>query len=308
MPEIVVAVPTFRRPKGLKRLLEALAKLETSAEVVVVVADNDGERHQGFDLCVGMREAGYRWPLDQVIAPERGIAQVRNVLVERALCHKRAAFVAMIDDDEWPAPQWLDRFLAVQQETGADALQGSILFEQRFNASWAAGFDGVSSIQKPTGPVAMLEGAGNILLTRACLESLTRPWFDPAFGFSGGEDRDFFERLKQAGHRFAWADEALAFTIVPEMRITLKWVLQRAYRIGNAEMRIFLKYRPRFFARAKEYAKIALVLLLSPFLLVILAPVPNRAADVLRRLFRNAGKFMALLGRQHSEYAVTHGE
>ena len=43
MPKVAVAIPTFRRPRGLERLLAALAKLETSAEVEIVVADNDGE-------------------------------------------------------------------------------------------------------------------------------------------------------------------------------------------------------------------------------------------------------------------------
>ncbi len=222
MLEVVVAVPTFRRPRSLARLLDALEKIETTARIVVVVADNDAERHEGHDLCLERRAQGYRWPLEPVIAPERGIAQARNVLVARALSHRGAGFVAMLDDDEWPSPRWLDEFLRVQRQTAADALQGSILFDVASGArSWAAGFDGVRSIRQPTAPVAMLEGAGNLLLTRACLESLEAPWFDPAFGLTGGEDRDFFERLAHAGKRFAWADEARAYTIVPASRTSL---------------------------------------------------------------------------------------
>ncbi|HEY0283523.1 MAG TPA: glycosyltransferase [Rhizomicrobium sp.] len=309
MLDVVVAIPTFRRPRSLARLLAALEKIETEAHIVVVVADNDAERHEGYDLCLTLRAQGYRWPLDPVIAAERGIAQVRNVLVERALSYPDAGFVAMLDDDEWPSPCWLDEFLRVQRQTGADALQGSILFESvSAPKSWAVGFDGISSIRRPTGPVKMIEGAGNLLLTRACLESLEAPWFDPAFALTGGEDREFFERLAQAGKRFAWADEAIARAVVPAARTGLKWMLARAYRIGNSDMRIFLKHRPKRLARAKEVAKIALTLLLSPLLLVILAAVPNRAADALRRLFRNLGKTAALLGRHYNEYAVTHGE
>ena len=308
MREVVVAIPTFRRPRSLARLLAALEKIETDARVVVVVADNDAERHEGYDLCLKLRES-YRWPLDAVIAAERGIAQARNVLVERALSYPNAGFVAMLDDDEWPSPGWLDRFLRMQEQTGADALQGSILFEFACAPrSWSAGFDGMTSIRRPSGPVPALEGAGNLLLTRACLESLEAPWFDPAFALTGGEDRDFFERLAQAGKRFAWADEATATTIVPASRTSLKWTLARAYRIGNSDMRIFLKHRPKLISRIKEGAKIGLALLLSPVLLVILAAVPNRAADALRRLFRNLGKIAALLGRHYNEYAVTHGE
>ena len=309
MPEIVVAIPTFRRPRSLSRLLGALEKIETDARLAVVVADNDAEHHEGYDLCQTRRAQGYRWSLDPLIAPERGIAQVRNVLVERALTYRNANFVAMLDDDEWPSPQWLNQFLRVQALTGADALQGSILFEfESAPRAWAAGFDGVTSIRRLTGPVRLLEGAGNILLTRGCLEGLERPWFDPAFALTGGEDRDFFERLAHAGTRFAWADEATAHTVVPASRTSLKWTLERAYSIGNTDMRIFLKHRPTLAARTREFGKILLALLLSPILLVILAAVPNRAVDALRRISRNVGKITALFGRHYNEYAVTHGE
>ena len=152
MREVVVAIPTFRRPRSLARLLAALETIETEACVSVVVADNDAERHEGHDLCLKLRAQGYRWPLEAVIVPERGIAQVRNVLVGRALSYRDAGFVAMLDDEEWPSPGWLDQFLRVQERTGADALQGSILFELGSALrSWTTGFDGTSSFAGPPG-------------------------------------------------------------------------------------------------------------------------------------------------------------
>jgi succinoglycan biosynthesis protein ExoM len=308
VPEVVVAIPTFRRPKGLARLLAALEKLETSAHLIVVVADNDAEGHAGYDLCRSLC-THYRWPLDPIIAEERGIAQARNALVTRALSYPDAQFVAMLDDDEWPSPGWLDELLRVQERTSAEIVEGSVLFDLPPGAPASTrGFDGLASIRRPTGPIAMLEGAGNLLMTRTCLARLEAPWFDPAFALSGGEDRDFFERVKAAGGRFAWADEAVARAAVPEARTSLAWMLRRAYGIGNADMRIFLKYRPRTADRLREYGKIALALLLSPVLFVILAVVPNRAADALRRFFRNAGKVSALIGRRYNAYAVTNGE
>ena len=109
MAKVAVAIATFRRPRGLVRLLSAVEKLETSAVVSVLVADNDAERHEGFDLCQRLRDE-YRWPLEAIVVPERGIAQVRNALSEHILEKSGAQFVAMLDDDEWPAPHWLDDF------------------------------------------------------------------------------------------------------------------------------------------------------------------------------------------------------
>ncbi len=301
MSEIVVAIPTFKRPTALAHLLAALEKLDTDDQIIVVVADNDAEGHAGYDLCRSLA-AHYRWPLDPVIAEDRGIAQVRNTLVARALAYPDAEFVAMIDDDEWPSPQWLRELVRIQRQTGAEVVEGSILFE----GGGRDGFDGISDMRRPTGPVAMLEGAGNILITRACLQKLEAPWFDPAFAFSGGEDRDFFARVKAAGGRFAWADEGLAYTKVPERRQSVAWLLRRSYGIGNSEMHVFLKYRPSSAERAREFAKVAAALVVTPLAGLILALSPRRAADAWRRFFRNAGKLTAVLGIRSQPYAVPH--
>src|ERR1700754_1456147 len=112
---VVIAIPTFKRPKSLARLLDAIARLKTDAEISVLVADNDAEAHQGFDLCARLA-ATYRWTLRAVIADQRGIAQVRNRLVAEAL-KSDADFIAMIDDDEWPESGWIAEFLKVQKQT-----------------------------------------------------------------------------------------------------------------------------------------------------------------------------------------------
>ncbi|HEX4301900.1 MAG TPA: glycosyltransferase family 2 protein [Rhizomicrobium sp.] len=310
MPErVTVAIPTFRRPRGLARLLDALAKLDTTAAVSVLVADNDAEKHEGADLCAAIRARGYRWPLRAIVVAQRGIAQVRNALTEAALEDADMNFLAMLDDDEWPEPHWLSALLTEQAKTGAGVLQGSILFDfEDRPKDWAQAFDGMSDIRHSSGPVEMLQGAGNLLMTRAALETLPAPRFDPAFALTGGEDRDFFLRLKAAGVSFAWSDEGLAHTAVPATRTSLRWGLIRAYSIGNSDMRVFLKYGPSAAARVREFARIAGALLLSPLLFVILTFDANRRADALRRLFRAAGKVAALFGRQYNEYSVIHGD
>ena len=300
MPEsVIICIPTFKRPKMLKRLLDAIALLKTQAQISVLVADNDAESHAGFDLCHTL--TGYPWPLTAVIAQKRGIAQVRNTLIEHAL-KTDTQFIAMIDDDEWPDSQWIDQFLIAARSTNADILQGSILF----GCGEAA--DGHGDIRRPTGPVAMLQGAGNLLIRRAVLEEMPAPWFDPQFALSGGEDRDFFIRLEQAGKRFAWSDEARAYGDIPETRANLEWLLRRAYSVGNSDMLVLLKHHPSPLRLAIESLKIMASLLLSPLAAVILAASPNRRAIPLQKLFRAAGKLSAMAGTRYNEYAVIHGE
>ncbi len=294
MRDVVICIPTFRRPQSLKRLLAAIAALQTNADIAVLVADNDAEGRAGFALA-GAMAPSFRFPLRAVIAPRRGIAQVRNTLIEEAL-QDMPRFLAMIDDDEWPEPNWLDGFLRVAEKTGAGVLQGSILFHHPAQAD----------IVRVSGPIAMLQGAGNLLIRGDVLEQMPRPWFDPEFALGGGEDRDFFLRLQRRGVAFAWADEARCLGEVPESRATLSWMLARAYSIGNSDMRVLLKHRAGVTLWITELAKIVVTLVTAPPATLLLAATPHRRAP-LEKLFRALGKLAAMCGAHHQEYAVTHG-
>jgi succinoglycan biosynthesis protein ExoM len=308
MVDVTIAIPSFRRPRGLKRLLLALESLETRANVRVLVADNDAERREALALCQELRANGYRWPLDCTIAVERGIAQARNTLVEHVLTNSSADFVAMLDDDEWPEPSWLDALLKVQQATAADALHGAVLRDfERKPGAWAESSHGIAPLRGTTGVIAMIEGTSNVLISRACFEGLEKPCFDPNFALTGGEDRDFFERLRRQGRRFAWAEEAVVHSWVPVSRASFTWVLQRAYRTGNSDMRVFLKHGHSRTETLREVLKIAAAAILYPGLLVLFAPFVRRWTDALCKLCRAAGKTAALMGRRYDEYATIHG-
>ena len=307
MPEIVVAIPTFRRPQRLERLLRALAALDTGNAPGILVADNDCVAHQGFDLCSRLVTENYRWNLDSTIVAERGIAQVRNVLVGRAFLDPATRFIAMLDDDEWPEPQWLEAMLCIQSRTGADVIRGSVLREFEVSPpDWATGWEGVAPIWHAAGSNAVIEGIGNVLMGRQCFEALSQPYFDPQFGLTGGEDRDFFVRLRALGMRFARAENAIVYEYVPATRLRLGWSLLRAYRTGNSDMRIALKYKRGLGDVIREVAKILAALLAFPLLSIVFSMKPSRRLDGVRKLYRAAGKIGALLGHRYYEYAVPH--
>jgi GT2 family glycosyltransferase len=298
---VVIAIPTCKRPKGLTRLLDAIAELRTDAQISVLVADNDAQLHQGFDVCARLAPS-YRWPLRAVIETDRGIAQARNRLVAEAL-KTDAQFVAMIDDDEWPEPGWIAEFLKARQNTGADVLQGSIRFVQS-----DPGPKPVPDIRRETGLTEMLQGAGNLLICRRVLEQTQSPWFDTAFALTGGEDLDFFVRLKKAGCQFGWADEARALGHLAMVRRDLGWTLRRAYSNGNSDMRVLLKHQHGPALIAREGGKILGALLLTLPLTLILGFSPNHRRAPLIKFCRAAGKLTAMAGARYNEYAVVHGE
>jgi succinoglycan biosynthesis protein ExoM len=308
MPRVTVAIPTFRRPQGLERLLHALATLDTKADLRILVADNDVEHSEGFAI-VARRASSYRWPLEAISVPERGIAQARSALVGHALDHYDTDYIAMLDDDEWPDPDWLEALLAVARETGADALHGAVVPDfEIVPGRWTKSCRGLSPWRGRTGHVPMIHSTSNVLIRSATLKPIRRPFFDPRFALSGGEDKDFFTRLAKTGAQFAWADAAIVHAHVPASRSNPGWALRRAFRIGNSDMRVFIKYEHGVFPRGRESVKIAAALLLSIPAALLLAPLASRRMAPLCKFARAAGKLAAMFGARYDEYAVTHGQ
>lgn len=306
MADVTIAIPTFHRPKGLARLLDSLAKLETAADVMVIVGDNDAEGRQGFSVCELLKANGYRWPLDAIVVPERGISQNRNALVARALSRPAMQFLVMIDDDEWVQPLWLDAFLRTRSQFQADAVEGRVVAV--FKDGTTRYYEGVTSDRGSSGPIDLLQSTANVLVARRALEQLTPPHFDLQFALSGGEDKDFFVRLKSQGARFAWSADAFIYADVPASREGARWALARAYRAGNSDMRVFLKHHTAFAPVLREIAKIGGALLLSPLMAVIFLADANRRRAALRKFVRAAGKAAALFGSHYQEYSVIHGD
>jgi succinoglycan biosynthesis protein ExoM len=74
--------------------------------------------------------------------------------------------------------------------------------------------------------------SGNVLVRRELVES-ARLRFDPQFGRTGGEDVDFFYRLRDLGGRIGYAPDAVASEPVPLDRTRLSWLLRRSFRAGQ---------------------------------------------------------------------------
>jgi glycosyltransferase involved in cell wall biosynthesis len=228
---LTVAICTCRRPEGLARLLEALQRIDTDDSLAVVVVENDQGR-EGVRVCRQFAGA-YRWPLYCIMEPRPGISYARNRAVAESLRHMPDA-VAMLDDDEWPEPQWLRELLRIQRATEADVVGGPVV--PRFARSGLPWVDFRSYYgldqRLPDGAGCVLYGAGNVLVRRACFEALMPEPFDPAFALSGGEDLVFFQRLAKMGFRMHWSTRAVVHEDVPRERMTVRWLKDRQRRRG----------------------------------------------------------------------------
>lgn len=222
-----VCIATFRRPAELERLLESLCAQQGAPDFEVIVVDNDPQRSAG---AVAERFSGVI-ALTYCHEPIPGVAAVRN----RAVAASRGQFLAFIDDDEWPVPEWLAHFHRTAVETGADGVFGGIANQFAAEVPQHIRACGVFD------PTELADGAdlrwwqtrtGNAYIRRAALPDQAAP-FDVKYGLTGGEDTHMFCAMLRGGSRFVWSTRALVHSFHPLSRANLRWLFWRSLRYGG---------------------------------------------------------------------------
>jgi glycosyltransferase involved in cell wall biosynthesis len=224
VPHISICVCTYKRPLLLKRLLKELACQETCGLFMysIVVADNDEAR--SAEATIADFRAVYKTKIIYCVEPRRNIALARNKVVANA----EGEYVALIDDDEFPEPEWLLKLFETCNEFNVDGVLGPV--KRHFDEKPPAWFAKSSIYDRPVNPTGQLvewENArtGNVLLRRRIIEGEEAP-FRPEF--RAGEDQDFFRRKIEAGYVFIWSADAVVFETIPPARWKRSYILRKA--------------------------------------------------------------------------------
>lgn len=233
--ELVVAIPTFRRPEALANALAAVGE-QVDAENArpgaplrcsILVIDNDPAGSGGRAAA----EHGARY----VIEPRPGIAAVRNRAI--AECDGARALL-FIDDDEVPEPGWLRAMIGMYRSSRPTAVAGRVV--TRFPPDVEPWVAASGAFVRPTRNhgQTMSEAATNNLLVD--LDDVRRLGlsFDERFGLTGGSDSMFTLQLTRRGGTIRWAEDAVVIEQEDPKRFTRSWVLMRTFRFGNTSARV----------------------------------------------------------------------
>ena len=304
---VAICVITFQRQKGLRRLLEALGRLELprhTPTIEVVVVDNDATR-SAQAVCSEIA-AGYRWPLHYEVEPSRGIPLARNRAVASAV--DQVDLIAFIDDDATPGPNWLDELLEVKHRYKADIVTGP--WTRRFGSDapdWLKRGRWLQPHRHPTGHRLSHAFSGNVLIDVAVFRRM-ETWFDPRIGLGGGSDIDFFRKASRAGHTIVWADRAMIDEWTAASRVTARGVLLRAYSVANAAALLDIELGHAVATRLALAVRAALLALRSlamlPLVLVFGKGGFVRAAW---HMARAAGIVAGIAGHRAAYYRTAHG-
>jgi succinoglycan biosynthesis protein ExoM len=301
---ISVCVITYQRPEGLKRLLSALNNLTFNnieqPEIEVIIVDNDTSG-SAISPCKNI-QPDFKWDLKFGVESRRGISYARNRSI--ALVSPLSEFVAIVDDDEVPAPQWLEQLILSQKQYSADVVAGPVLpvFADGDVPSWVERGKFFDSPTHRNGEDLHIVFTNNVLVRAALLKQLDPP-FAERFSFTGGEDSHLFMGLHQAGAKMIWAQDAIVEEWIPRQRTTMSYILKRAYRSWSTHSSIEREWYPSFRVQLVRLLK-GLALIAIGAIRLLPSPLQREEYTViaLRYIFRGCGTISGLMGFNYEEY------
>lgn len=305
--EIAVAVATHRRPEGLLALLASLADSTDSTPAFdLIVVDND-PAGSGLAALDGT-ERSYPFTITTVVEPRPGIAAARNRALDLAAEHE---WICFVDDDETVEPTWLERLVAAQQTTEADAVTGPVEFRWAVRPPRWVELGGFA-IRPDHQDLEQcrLAATNNAMFSVTALRSRGIR-FDDALGLTGGSDMLLSRSLSDAGGRIVWAEQARVHEVMPPERCTARWSIRRAIRSGNTSALVELtlvRERGQLRRAARRSVLVAggLARVAAGAVGVLSAPRiahQARGARAFRVLLRGVGVLGACVQRPVREYA-----
>jgi len=119
---------------------------------------------------------------------------------------------------------------------------------------------------------------------------------------TGGSDYLFFRQAVERGMNIVWSAAATVYEDVPNSRMTLRWICQRQFRLGNTfsvSERIAGTRMGLFKLTLKGVARTGLGVVMLPAL--IFSPYYGMRAIV--HLLRGVGILAGVYGHRHQEYS-----
>lgn len=231
-----IIIPTYCRPHTLIGAMRSCLVQGGNEPYEVIVVDNnpDGSAREA----VAALAAESPVPIRYVAEPRPGISHARNTGVAAA----KGRYLAFLDDDQAATPGWLEQHLTTLRRFAADVSFGPIHPEFPIPAAAVAPFARRKYTREenmPSGspmparsPLLGSPGISNTVIVRGRCIADGRP-FDPAYGLAGGEDTLLFRDLLRRGRKMVWCAEAVVHETIPAERLTVRYLLRRAFNNGQ---------------------------------------------------------------------------
>ncbi|MDR1433161.1 MAG: glycosyltransferase family 2 protein [Puniceicoccales bacterium] len=301
--KVVVGLCTFNRHEQLKEAMDSLSRVTVPAlaavEFVLVDNDESGGAKYIFDAYAPDMPFGCHYFIEK----NRGLAHVRNRIVEEALA-LGATEIAMFDDDEIVVDWWLTELCEAYKQSGADGVVGTVYRLLPIESSelvkkfW-------TGCKLDGNFVPYLMGTNNCLFsTRLVRRDGMNLRFDNSFNFSGREDLVLsFDALKK-GAKFATAPEAIVIEKFTKERSTFGYLFGRWFDNGLSDVKVAKHYG---FGIAGRTAREILAIFLKFCIALPLAIFHRKKCVAMAlQIASSCGWICGLFGKS-ADYYMKHG-
>lgn len=295
MASVAIGIITFKRPTGLRRLLQSLAPELAPTNCRVIVVDND-PAGSAEPVCAAFTSSLL---IEYAIEARSGVSYARNRVLDLA---SKSDVLVFLDDDEWVTEGWLQSLLATSRRYPNAIVTGPVQYVLPSAAeTWAErrGYFQVPFHRDDS--IIQSTGAGNTLIPMHQLKQLQAPYFNTGYTNSGGEDHELFSRIAKAGNEIRWSSQARVYEDVPAERACDSWMRKRQIRSGFIRGRILYDERGRVFVTAQGLMRLLFGILLLP------RGIKSRPHTELAKIHSGLGFIWAGLGGVIDEYGDYKG-
>ncbi|MEM6252514.1 MAG: glycosyltransferase [Cyanobacteria bacterium P01_D01_bin.156] len=302
--KVAVCAATYKRPELLEKLLESLNNLTftriPTPVVEVIIVDNDSAG--SAQSTVEDARASFQWPLKYFVETNQGVTYARNRCVTEVA--KDTDFIAMLDDDEYATPQWLEELLISRKTYNAEIVAGPVLAvfrEGQQVPNWMKSGEFHTYPRHETGQEMETAFTGNVMFSTQITNRLSpdESFFDHRFAQKGAEDAYLFSCLYKEGYKIVWANNAVLYEPVADQRLSLKWILKRGFWSWSTHSIIESELYPSIKVQGIRAIKgLGLILIGAVSVVPSIVLGKARLAWSLLRIYRGMGTLSGLLGRQ----------
>ncbi|WP_214754761.1 glycosyltransferase [Exiguobacterium sp. s16] len=298
--KIGICIPTFKRLSSLKRLIASINSLEIpqdfQGEILIIVVDNDIAKSAASII---YEESKFK--VQYYNESLKGLSNVRNKVILESIKEK-CDYLAFIDDDEEIVDnRWLINYLNCINLYNADVVAGPVITTySNVKKNWILNSGIYDRKRFKTGSEISYAGAGNLFLKTDIFSVLKYPFFDNKFNNTGGEDTDFFFRLKKMNMKVIWCDEALVSEQLIEERTKIVYLLKRALNGGIIYTQCKMKYSDIKFLTAATIVIDSTIKIILYGLLMLLKP--KKIPLYFLRIISQCGKIISLLNLNINRY------
>jgi succinoglycan biosynthesis protein ExoM len=301
---IAICIPTYKRPKMLENLLSSIFEnmIDNSLieHIAIIIVDNDKNKSAELSVNKFSNRTNATFSLSYFFYPFKGIADVRNELIRRAL-NTKSAFFVFIDDDEFVTKNWLNELLKTIIYNDADAARGPVfaVMPEKVKVSkyiWCW----FKRENYPDNAELSTLTTGNIILRRSSLERY-KVWFDSRFNASGSEDAYFGIEFLKKGAKIFWSEKAVTYEMIPKNRANLRWLVRRIYRTSGTYSYMLKLQKEYLLVTKKAVVSVIYLILGGLALFVLLTNIKKRYWGVLK-IAEGIGGISGVLNIRYKEY------